>query len=350
MLDLVGLKSEHAFDGTSFAAVLRGEKDKHRDYAYAAHNNIPEGPAYPIRSITDGEWRYIRNLTPDEIFIEKHLMGLLGGSAAHNPYWSSWMATAWRWPRTAHRRAPAGRRRPPRARTTPPASSSTSGTSARCRCRSAIRRAAAIVERTLGNVKLTLAPDNDSRFTLVANSLSLPKAEDPLGLTRAQFEADPRSVDPVAVSFNTLKLGIAEAASSIDDAREGLISARDQVEQTNRDLEQRVDELHIALEQRRIFLWSAGVGEAYVTLHLLHLGFRQHPLGYPTWLRTEAESAISLFLTTLRACYEYQEGGSADRCVNALEMLARAGAALAPGRQEPPRRVELDDAARTLAG
>ena len=56
----------------------------------------------------------------------------------------------------------------------------------------------------------------------------------------------------MAISFNTLKLGIADAASSIDDAREGLISARDQVEQTNRDLEQRVEELNIALEQRRL--------------------------------------------------------------------------------------------------
>lgn len=94
LLEVAGVKSEHAFDGKSFAAVLRGEKETHREYAYAAHNNIPEGPAYPIRSVTDGEWRYIRNLTPEEIFIEKHLMGLLGGATVHNPYWSSWMATA----------------------------------------------------------------------------------------------------------------------------------------------------------------------------------------------------------------------------------------------------------------
>ncbi len=94
LLELAGAKSDHPFDGSSFAAVLRGEKDTHREYAYAAHNNIPEGPAYPVRSVTDGEWRYIRNLTPDEIYIEKHLMGLLGGNPPHNPYWSSWVATA----------------------------------------------------------------------------------------------------------------------------------------------------------------------------------------------------------------------------------------------------------------
>lgn len=94
LLEVAGVTSEQAFDGTSFAAVLRGKKATHREYAYAAHNNIPEGPAYPIRSVTDGEWRYIRNLRPDEIYIEKHLMGLLGGATVHNPYWSSWMATA----------------------------------------------------------------------------------------------------------------------------------------------------------------------------------------------------------------------------------------------------------------
>lgn len=82
------------FDGSSFSAVLRGERQTHREFAYAAHNNVPEGPPYPVRSVTDGRWRYIRNLTPNEIYIEKHLMGLLGGGTIHNPYWPTWMATA----------------------------------------------------------------------------------------------------------------------------------------------------------------------------------------------------------------------------------------------------------------
>ncbi len=102
LLELANVKSQHTFDGTSFAAVLRGEKETHREFAYATHNNIPEGPAYPVRSITDGQWRYIRNLTPQELFIEKHLMGLLGGATVHNAYWSSWMATAGDNPRTYH--------------------------------------------------------------------------------------------------------------------------------------------------------------------------------------------------------------------------------------------------------
>ena len=60
-------------------------------------------------------------------------------------------------------------------------------------------------ERTLGNAKLTLRPDGDTKFTLLANSLALPEAQDPLGLTRAQFDANPRGVDPSALAYNTRK-------------------------------------------------------------------------------------------------------------------------------------------------
>lgn len=80
-----------AFDGTSFLRVLLGQTDEHRDYVYGMHNNVPEGPPFPIRSITDGEYHYIRNLTPDEIYIEKHLMGVKGEGQLNNPYWGTWV-------------------------------------------------------------------------------------------------------------------------------------------------------------------------------------------------------------------------------------------------------------------
>jgi len=78
-------------DGASFAAVLRGETGAHRTFAYGTHNNVPEGPAYPSRTVTDGEWRYIRNLTPDELYIQKYLMGTQGGGELNNPYWGTWV-------------------------------------------------------------------------------------------------------------------------------------------------------------------------------------------------------------------------------------------------------------------
>lgn len=66
-------------------------------------------------------------------------------------------------------------------------------------------RAHSAAERDLGNLKFTWRPSECSKLTLVANSMNLPEAQDPLGLTRAQFEADPRGVDPVALSFDTRK-------------------------------------------------------------------------------------------------------------------------------------------------
>jgi len=75
------------FDGTSFLSVLTGDKSTHRQYVYSMHNNIPEGPPYPIRSIRTKDFRYIMNLSSDELYVERHLMGV----ANHNPYWGTWM-------------------------------------------------------------------------------------------------------------------------------------------------------------------------------------------------------------------------------------------------------------------
>ncbi len=88
LMDLAGGKPQSAFDGSSFASVLYGKANQHRPFAFGMHNNLPEGPSYPIRSVTDGRFRYIRNLMPDEIYIEKHLMG---GGRLNNPYWATWV-------------------------------------------------------------------------------------------------------------------------------------------------------------------------------------------------------------------------------------------------------------------
>lgn len=58
--------------------------------------------------------------------------------------------------------------------------------------------------RDVGNLRLDWKAGEGRRWTLVANSLDL-RAEDPLGLTRAQFDAAPRSVDSSAIAFDTRK-------------------------------------------------------------------------------------------------------------------------------------------------
>ena len=98
LLDLAnGNSSKDTIDGTSFVGVLRGKSDAHREFAYGIHNNLPEGPAYPIRTVTDGRYRYIRNLSPEEIYIEKHLMG---SGRLNNPSWATWVKTSWENPQT----------------------------------------------------------------------------------------------------------------------------------------------------------------------------------------------------------------------------------------------------------
>ena len=86
LMDIVGGNKDR-YDGTSFLPVLNGKSDTHREYAFFMHNNWPEGPAYPIRSVTNGEFHYILNLNHENMYIEKHLMG----RPDHTSYWPSWM-------------------------------------------------------------------------------------------------------------------------------------------------------------------------------------------------------------------------------------------------------------------
>ncbi|MET0208483.1 MAG: TonB-dependent receptor [Burkholderiaceae bacterium] len=58
-------------------------------------------------------------------------------------------------------------------------------------------------ERTLGNLRIGWGGERDTVIVAI-NSLDQP-AEDPLGLTRAQFDADPRQTAAVATQFDTRK-------------------------------------------------------------------------------------------------------------------------------------------------
>ncbi|MED5620848.1 TonB-dependent receptor family protein [Ideonella sp. BN130291] len=55
------------------------------------------------------------------------------------------------------------------------------------------------------NARLRIAVDEHSQLVLVANAVQMPEVQDPLGLTRAQFAADPQQADSAALRFNTRK-------------------------------------------------------------------------------------------------------------------------------------------------
>ncbi|MEP6941499.1 MAG: TonB-dependent receptor [Betaproteobacteria bacterium] len=59
--------------------------------------------------------------------------------------------------------------------------------------------------RDLANAKLRFRVGESGTLTIIGNSLYQPEAQDPLGLTKAQWYADPRQADPAAKLFDTRK-------------------------------------------------------------------------------------------------------------------------------------------------
>ena len=72
-IEVAGGKFPDVIDGKSLLAIIQGKENVHHKYAYHVHHNVPEGPAYPIRSISDGKYRLIWNLTPERTYVEKHI-------------------------------------------------------------------------------------------------------------------------------------------------------------------------------------------------------------------------------------------------------------------------------------
>ncbi|HVE52044.1 MAG TPA: TonB-dependent receptor, partial [Ramlibacter sp.] len=70
-------------------------------------------------------------------------------------------------------------------------------------------------QRTGFNGKVRWRAGADTRLTLVANGVDMPATQDPLGLTRAEYEANPRQATPVALQFDTRK--------SMDQAQVGTV-------------------------------------------------------------------------------------------------------------------------------
>ncbi len=74
LISIAGGKAREDMDGRSFVSVIEGKKKQHRAYAYGIHNNFPEGPAYPIRSIRNGDFKLILNLQADSAYYIKYMM------------------------------------------------------------------------------------------------------------------------------------------------------------------------------------------------------------------------------------------------------------------------------------
>lgn len=88
LIEFAGGEPIPTLDGVSQLDVLYGQSDGVREWVYGIHNNIPEGPSYPIRSIQDKRYKLIVNLQPEAEYYEKHMM--VNG----NNIWTSWLTSA----------------------------------------------------------------------------------------------------------------------------------------------------------------------------------------------------------------------------------------------------------------
>ncbi|WP_437917870.1 sulfatase family protein [Sphingobacterium sp. LRF_L2] len=90
LVAIAGESPLKTLDGKSFLPVIAGNKAKHRDFAYGIHNNFPEGPAFPIRSIRDERFKLIVNLEPDSSYYIKYMTNLRD----KNQVYTSWAEKA----------------------------------------------------------------------------------------------------------------------------------------------------------------------------------------------------------------------------------------------------------------
>lgn len=87
LVNIAGGEPIKGLDGKSMLNVLNGKTNQHRDVAYGIHNNIPEGPAYAIRSIRDKQYKLLLNLNPDHEYRIKYMMN----PDKKNTAWYTWM-------------------------------------------------------------------------------------------------------------------------------------------------------------------------------------------------------------------------------------------------------------------
>lgn len=89
IVEAAGGTPDEQLDGRSFLPVLNGKTDTHRKEIFTTHSGDGNFNVYPIRSVRDERFKYIRNLHPEFKF-ESHVTKRKG----NNPYWASWVRKA----------------------------------------------------------------------------------------------------------------------------------------------------------------------------------------------------------------------------------------------------------------
>ncbi len=91
LIDLAGGEVPADIDGRSFALVLLGKTDTHRDKFFTPHTGDDSMNIFPIRSVRIGNYKYIHNLRPDAWHTNHSDLQRKDGAGA---YWDSWDESA----------------------------------------------------------------------------------------------------------------------------------------------------------------------------------------------------------------------------------------------------------------
>ncbi|MEW4486463.1 sulfatase [Thalassoglobus sp. JC818] len=87
LLDIAGAKAPEDLDGRSFAGVLLGQTNEHRDVIFTTHTGDGIKNIFPIRSIRTRDWKLIHNLHPEFAFTNH---SDLDRKAMAGAYWAEW--------------------------------------------------------------------------------------------------------------------------------------------------------------------------------------------------------------------------------------------------------------------
>lgn len=75
LIDAAGGEVPEELDGRSFLSLIEGKTKTHRDKAFFVYNSGPEGPPFASRAVTDGRYKLMWNLTPDNLFAVRVING-----------------------------------------------------------------------------------------------------------------------------------------------------------------------------------------------------------------------------------------------------------------------------------
>lgn len=101
LIEAAGGKIPASLDGRSMLPLIAGKRKSHRDRSFFVYNSGPEGPPFATRAATDGRFKLIWNLTPDNQFAVRVINGFdYGYKDTKDPnrhvrkIYRSWLASA----------------------------------------------------------------------------------------------------------------------------------------------------------------------------------------------------------------------------------------------------------------